>query len=116
MSRRAQRILLIFVAILCYAYSDTEVIKTSEKRHVGTSNYQMCLDSFDIHKDKIIKTQDSRDMGAKYLTVMDLDSQLDCLRYCCETERCDVFIFEEKVGTFVSLYVLPMMRYNIEYL
>ncbi|EFN88248.1 hypothetical protein EAI_08774 [Harpegnathos saltator] len=35
-------------------------------------------------------------MGAKHLNVMDVDSQLDCLRYCCETERCDVFIFEEK--------------------
>lgn len=86
-----------FVAIIYCACGDIDAIKVYEKRHADASNYQMCLESFDIHKDKIIKTQDSRDMGAKYLSVMDVDSQLDCLKYCCETEQCDVFIFEEKV-------------------
>lgn len=102
MSREAQLILLIFVAIIHCACCVNEAIKMHEKRHVGANNYQMCLESFDVHKDKIIKTQDSRNMGATYLSVMDVDSQLDCLKYCCETERCDVFIFEEKVTTDIT--------------
>lgn len=88
--------LILVAAILHRAHGDS-AIRASEKRHSGANDYQMCLESFDIHKDKIIRTQDSRDMGAKYLNVLDVDSRLDCLKYCCDTERCDVFIFEEKV-------------------
>jgi hypothetical protein len=58
---------------------------------------QVCLDGFVVHKDKIIRTQDSRNMGAKYLTVIDVEARIDCMKWCCETEHCDVFIFEEKV-------------------
>lgn len=94
-------VLLILIAIFHCGCGDDGTSRTNEKRHGGTNNYQMCLDSFDIHRDKIIKTQDSRDMGAKYLSVSDVDSRLDCLKYCCETERCDVFIFEEKVHLII---------------
>ncbi|KAL6264040.1 hypothetical protein P5V15_004121 [Pogonomyrmex californicus] len=94
---------LVIVAILHHACSDS-AIRTNEKRHGSTNDYQMCIESFDIHKDKIIRTQDSRDMGAKYLNVLDVDSRLDCLKYCCETERCDVFIFEEKKPSSCYLF------------
>lgn len=63
-------------------------------------NLQMCIENFDIHKDKIIRTQDSRAMGAKYLNEIDLDSRVECLRLCCETDNCDVFVYEEKVPRF----------------
>ncbi|XP_046664368.1 uncharacterized protein LOC124357034 isoform X1 [Homalodisca vitripennis] len=56
----------------------------------------VCLDSFDIHQDKIIRTQDSRAMGAKYINERDVSSREECLRLCCETQDCDVFVFEEK--------------------
>lgn len=103
MFRGARRsVLLIAVAILCRAYGEDDGGGDTHerRRHVDarTDDYRMCLESFDVHRDKIIKTQDSRDMGAKYLSVTDVETQLDCLKYCCETERCDVFIFEEKVG------------------
>ncbi|GJQ84036.1 hypothetical protein Trydic_g10500 [Trypoxylus dichotomus] len=55
-----------------------------------------CIDNFAVHKDKIIRTQDSRAMGAKYLNEIDLDTREECLRLCCETENCDVFVYEEK--------------------
>lgn len=64
----------------------------------GDIDLQTCINNFDIHKDKIIRTQDSRDMGAKYLNEIDLGSREECLRLCCETENCDVFVFEEKVS------------------
>lgn len=58
---------------------------------------QTCIDNFNVHKDKIIRTQDSQKMGAKYLNEIDLGSREECLRLCCETDDCDVFVFEEKV-------------------
>lgn len=58
---------------------------------------QTCIDNFNVHRDKIIRTQDSQNMGAKYLNEIDLGSREECLRLCCETDNCDVFVFEEKV-------------------
>lgn len=72
---------------------DKSILKRSD------IDLQTCIDNFDIHKDKIIRTQDSRAMGAKYLNEIDLDSRVECLKLCCETENCDVFVYEEKVGT-----------------
>ncbi|XP_050310894.1 uncharacterized protein LOC126746616 isoform X2 [Anthonomus grandis grandis] len=57
---------------------------------------QTCIDNFNVHRDKIIRTQDSQNMGAKYLNEIDLGSREECLRLCCETVDCDVFVFEEK--------------------
>lgn len=67
----------------------------------GDIDLQTCINNFDIHTDKIIRTQDSRDMGAKYLNEIDLGSREECLRLCCETENCDVFVFEEKVSSII---------------
>ncbi|XP_065155908.1 uncharacterized protein [Atheta coriaria] len=68
-----------------------------QKRNIGgDTDVPKCIENFDIHKDKIIRTTDSRAMGAKYLNEMDLDSREECLRLCCETENCDVFVYEEK--------------------
>lgn len=64
------------------------------KRH--DLDFPTCVDSFDVHPDKIIRTQDSRSMGAKYLNERDVTSREDCLRMCCETPECDVFVYEEK--------------------
>lgn len=55
---------------------------------------------FDVKLDMIIRTEESRAMGAKFLDHADLGSREECLRLCCETEDCDVFVFEEKVGTY----------------
>ncbi|KOC59918.1 Low-density lipoprotein receptor-related protein 11 [Habropoda laboriosa] len=70
--------------------------RKNEKRNSLRNNYQMCLDSFKIHEDKIIRTQESREMGAKYLKEFDVNSREECLKFCCDTDNCDVFIFEEK--------------------
>ncbi|XP_046388921.1 AT-rich interactive domain-containing protein 1A isoform X2 [Ischnura elegans] len=57
---------------------------------------QFCVENFDIQADTIIRTQDSRAMGAKYINETDLSSRDECLKLCCETTSCDVFVFEEK--------------------
>lgn len=55
------------------------------------------LGRFDVQRDMIIRTEESRAMGARFLDHADLGSQEECLRLCCETDECDVFVFEEKV-------------------
>lgn len=45
----------------------------------------------------IIKTAESRKLGAKFLDSADALSKIECLHLCCETESCDVFVYEEKV-------------------
>lgn len=93
---RALQVFFHFFTILLCISGET-LVKKNEKRTNFRNNYQMCLDSFKIHEDKIIRTQESRDMGAKFLKEYDVDSREDCLKFCCDTESCDVFIFEEKV-------------------
>lgn len=36
-------------------------------------------------------------MGAKFIADVELMSHDQCLRLCCETEGCNVFVYEEKV-------------------
>lgn len=52
---------------------------------------------FDVKNDMIIKTDESRKLGAKFLDNADSLSKIECLHLCCETESCDVFVYEEKV-------------------
>lgn len=82
--------------MISMADQESDVHKMTKRRDLDP---QTCVDNFDIHRDKIIRTEDSREMGAKYLNEMDLGSRDECLRLCCETESCDVFVFEEKVKT-----------------
>ncbi|OXU25300.1 hypothetical protein TSAR_005310 [Trichomalopsis sarcophagae] len=92
-----QRLLVIFVLVsccCCCCYSQ-DVNGQLEKQET-VMGLQTCIDGFVVHRDKIIRTQDSRDMGAKYLTEFDVESRIECMKWCCETEHCDVFIFEEK--------------------
>ncbi|XP_058061776.1 uncharacterized protein LOC131212067 [Anopheles bellator] len=59
-------------------------------------NIETCLVRFDEHLNTIIRTEESRSMGARFVDDADLNSREQCLRLCCETENCDVFVFEEK--------------------
>ena len=61
-----------------------------------------CAPRFDVQRDKIIRTEESRDMGARYLSELDVGARAECLRLCCETDACDVFVYEEKVTVGVG--------------
>lgn len=56
-----------------------------------------CVDRFEVHRDKIIRTEDSKKLGAKFIDSMSQRNRFECLELCCRTSRCDVFVFEEKV-------------------
>ncbi|XP_046834129.1 uncharacterized protein LOC124430924 [Vespa crabro] len=95
MSYRYLYVVLSFIVIF-HGINGEISVKKNEKHIDTANNYDACFESFDVHTNKIIKTEDSCDLGAKYLNVMDLESREDCFKYCCNTDKCDVFIFEEK--------------------
>lgn len=43
----------------------------------------------------IIRTEESRKIGGKFLDSADDGSREECLRFCCETDECDVFVYDE---------------------
>lgn len=49
-------------------------------------------------------------MGAKFIADVELMSHDQCLRLCCETEGCNVFVYEEKV-TFLSVKIAPVLNF-----
>lgn len=56
-----------------------------------------CLEKFEVSENMIIRTQDSRLLGAKFLNESDVGNREDCLTLCCSTPLCNVAVFEEKV-------------------
>uniref|UniRef100_A0A1I8PLI1 MANSC domain-containing protein n=1 Tax=Stomoxys calcitrans TaxID=35570 RepID=A0A1I8PLI1_STOCA len=65
---------------------------------------QICLGQFDVHKNTIIRTGESQAIGGKYLQGLELDTMEECQRLCCETESCDVYIFESKKDGYCYLF------------
>ena len=54
--------------------------------------------SFKINANTIIRTQDSRANGAKYLNETELPTNEHCLKWCLQTKRCNLAVYEEKVS------------------
>lgn len=52
---------------------------------------------FFIKQNTIIRTGESRDLGAKYLNETRLSSNHECLTWCLETPTCNTAVYEEKV-------------------
>lgn len=83
--------------VLFFSVNSDSIIENVDRVKRSDIDLQTCIENFNVHRDKIIRTQDSQNMGAKYLNEIDLGTREECLRLCCETENCDVFVFEEKV-------------------
>lgn len=67
-------------------------------------DYRSCARNFEIHQDKIIRTEESKKMGAKYLNGKEVTSKDECIKFCCRTPNCNVFVLEEKVFNQVNLF------------
>ncbi|XKL65258.1 hypothetical protein PGB90_008678 [Kerria lacca] len=59
--------------------------------------YRVCTSNFVIYQERIIRTEESKKSGAKYLSGKDVTSKEECIKFCCKTPNCDVFVLEEKV-------------------
>lgn len=59
-----------------------------------------CLEQSEITENTIIRTKDSRALGARFLneTSLGLNSREQCLRLCCSFHGCNVAVYEEKDG------------------
>jgi len=59
-----------------------------------------CLEQSEITENTIIRTKDSRALGARFLneTSLGLNSRDQCLRLCCSFHGCNVAVYEEKDG------------------
>lgn len=71
-----------------------------------TSASMKCYRSFQVNRSTIIRTQDSKTEGAKYLDEAEKSSHEECLKWCCATVNCTVAVYEEKVKqkAFRKLY------------
>uniref|UniRef100_A0A034WDU0 Low-density lipoprotein receptor-related protein 11 n=1 Tax=Bactrocera dorsalis TaxID=27457 RepID=A0A034WDU0_BACDO len=65
---------------------------------------ELCLGKYEIHKNTIIRTGESQTLGGKYLQGLELDTTEECQRLCCETESCDVYVFEDKSDGYCYLF------------
>ena len=75
--------------------SDPKNIPQSDRRSVRDS----ILDRFRVNTNTIIRTHDSRALGAKYLNETDLTSNEDCLYWCWQTSPCNLAVYEQKVSS-----------------
>jgi hypothetical protein len=97
-----------FVFLIVY-FSDINCLHSLSKRYYQNPNIQSqqeqqrsirdsILDRFHINPNTIIRTHDSRTLGAKYLNETELPSNEDCLYWCWETSPCNLAVYEEKVS------------------
>jgi len=58
-----------------------------------------CLEQSEVSENTIIRTKDSRALGAKFLneTSLGADARDRCLNLCCSFHGCNVAVYEEKV-------------------
>lgn len=74
-------------------------------------NYRMCASNFEIHPNKIIRTDESLKLGAKYLLSKDVLSKDECVKLCCEIHGCNVFVIDGKV--LAQVYLKSYFNFNI---
>ncbi|KAA0194011.1 hypothetical protein HAZT_HAZT005935 [Hyalella azteca] len=77
--------------------SSSDIYTHDRKRPVPLldSNHA-CFQRFEVSENTIIRAQDSRQAGAKFLNESDVGNREDCMALCCRTARCTVAVFEEK--------------------
>lgn len=72
-------------------------IKRFYDQNKSFANNNTLKNKFKINANTIIRTQDSRANGAKYLNETELTSNDDCLKWCLQTKQCNLAVYEEKV-------------------
>lgn len=99
MARFSSHIYWYVVAVVTcngvFVNSHSDLKNVFERREI--EEYRECVGNFEIHQDKIIRTEESKRMGAKYLNEKEVTSKDECVQFCCKTPNCNVFVLEEKV-------------------
>ncbi|XP_069163404.1 uncharacterized protein [Procambarus clarkii] len=96
---QAMRLQLVCL-LLCQALRLYSAEFTHDRKRLGPLESVRaehgCLEKFEVSESTIIRTQDSRVLGAKFLNESDVGNREDCLTLCCATHLCNVAVFEEK--------------------
>ncbi|XP_051858298.1 protein bunched, class 2/F/G isoform [Drosophila albomicans] len=96
---------LQLLQLLVAAAAQPEVAASTATHHLTKRmDLESCIGHFDVHKNTIIRTGESQAIGGKYLQGLELDTLEECERLCCETDACDVYIFERKSGGYCYLF------------
>ncbi|XP_033248949.1 low-density lipoprotein receptor-related protein 11 [Drosophila miranda] len=95
---------LLLVAVQATEYVNPPQSSPFEHRLAKRMDLEVCIGHFDVHKNTIIRTGESQAIGGKYLQGLELDTIEECERLCCETDACDVYIFERKAGGYCYLF------------
>ncbi|XP_011194800.1 uncharacterized protein LOC105220090 isoform X3 [Zeugodacus cucurbitae] len=82
----------------------TATVDVDTHRLTKRMDLELCLGKYEIHKNTIIRTGESQTLGGKYLQGLELDTTEECQRLCCETESCDVYVFEDKSDGYCYLF------------
>ncbi|TDG48635.1 hypothetical protein AWZ03_004964 [Drosophila navojoa] len=96
--------LLQLPLLLMAAAGQPEYAASATHRLAKRMDLEVCIGHFDVHKNTIIRTGESQAIGGKYLQGLELDTLEECERLCCETDACDVYIFERKSGGYCYLF------------
>lgn len=86
----------------------------------SSSSSGICLEQSEISENTIIRTKDSRALGARFLneTSLGADARDRCMNLCCSFHGCNVAVYEEKVSRqssgilFMFLYLLLLFDFN----
>ncbi|XP_067141959.1 low-density lipoprotein receptor-related protein 11 isoform X2 [Centruroides vittatus] len=62
------------------------------------------MNFYRVNGNTIIRTQDSRALGAKYLNETELPTNEDCLYWCYRVNRCNVAVYKEKANKSCYLF------------
>ncbi|EDV58981.1 actin cytoskeleton-regulatory complex protein pan1 [Drosophila erecta] len=97
---------LLMIAEAAATAEQVEYLQSSPAEHRLSKrmDLEVCIGHFDVHKNTIIRTGESQAIGGKYLQGIELDTIEECERLCCETDACDVYIFERKAGGYCYLF------------
>lgn len=71
----------------------------------SSSGNGICSEQSEISENTIIRTKDSRALGARFLneTSLGADARDRCINLCCSFHGCNVAVYEEKVSEYFSV-------------
>lgn len=78
--------------------------------------YIFFLENFNIHSSTIIRTEESQSMGARFIDDKEVSSNEACMKLCCSTNDCDVFVFEEKVNIWPDIVMIVVSQWCVRIL
>lgn len=75
----------------------------------GLDSESECLANFEISPNTIIKYSESEKKGAIFLTENEIPSYEGCLRFCCESDYCNLAVWDKKVMMTCSCLKIPKL-------